>query len=100
MDDELKQHLTQMETRITEKITDAFTQRLTEAMTSVTDAFIERHHDTETKLLRAFHGYQVGNNARVVKLEASDVTTDLRLAALEMRVLELETGMGGQRQHN
>jgi hypothetical protein len=89
MDDDLKQHLSQMEARITEKIT-----------TAMTDVFTERLHDTETKLLRAFHGFQVGNNARLVKLEASDVTTDQRIAALEMRVLELETGLGGQQRRN
>jgi hypothetical protein len=68
MDDELKQYLERMEERLTERL-----------------------HDTETRLLRAFADYHTGWDNRFKRIEVSDATMAERLAALETRVLRLET---------
>jgi hypothetical protein len=47
--------------------------------------------DIETALLKAFHSYAQGVAAQIQKLNASDVASEIRLSALESRVLELET---------
>lgn len=72
MDDELKQYLQGMEKRLTEQ-------------------FQEQLHDTETRLLRAFADYHTGWDNRFKRIEVSDATIAERLAALETRVLRLET---------
>jgi predicted nuclease with TOPRIM domain len=68
MDEELKAHLEAMEERLSERI-----------------------HDTETRLLRAFADYHTGWDNRFKRIEVSDATIAERLAALENRVLRLET---------
>ena len=68
MDEELKTYLQAMEERIRERI-----------------------HDTETRLLRAFSDYHIGWDNRFKRIETSDATIAERLAALENRVLRLET---------
>ena len=55
------------------------------------DEMLEAMRHIETSMLTAFHGYAKGNAARLVKIEASDVSADLRLNAIEDRVLALET---------
>ena len=47
--------------------------------------------DIETALLCAFQNYATGVAAQIQKLTASDSATEIRMAALENRVLELET---------
>jgi hypothetical protein len=51
--------------------------------------------DIETRILTAFHGYGRGQSARMHTLESTDHDVALRLAALEDRVLNLETVRGG-----
>jgi hypothetical protein len=51
----------------------------------------EQMRDIETALLRAFQNYAQGVAAQIQKLTASDSATEIRMAALENRVLELET---------
>jgi hypothetical protein len=51
----------------------------------------ERMHDIETALLRAFQHYATGVTAQFQRLNVSDQTTEVRLSALESRVLDLET---------
>ena len=51
----------------------------------------ERMQDIETALLRAFQNYAQGVTAQFQKLNTADATTEIRLTALEGRVLELET---------
>jgi hypothetical protein len=55
------------------------------------DRLIELSRDVETRLLTAFHGYGRGQAVRMHVLEVSDSATAQRLAALEERVLNLET---------
>jgi hypothetical protein len=58
------------------------------------DRLTELVRDVETSLLTAFHGYGKGQAARMHVLEVSDSATAQRLAALEERVLNLETRRG------
>jgi hypothetical protein len=62
------------------------------------DTLTQLIRDVETSLLTAFHGYGKGQAARMHLLEVADSTTAQRLAALEERVLNLETrrGPGGR----
>jgi hypothetical protein len=76
---ELRQDMREMETRLKTEIVD----RLTEFMREI-----------ETRLLTAFHGYGKGQAARMHTLEISDSDMGLRVAALEERVLNLETRRG------
>lgn len=60
----------------------------------IADRLTELIRDFETKLLTAFHSYGKGQAARMHLLEVADSTTSVRLAALEERVLNLETRRG------
>jgi len=51
----------------------------------------EQMRDIETALLRAFQNYAQSVTAQFQKLTAVDTSTEIRLTALEGRVLELET---------
>jgi hypothetical protein len=68
----LKKDLTGMETRIIDRLTELI-------------------RDVETQLLTSFRGYGKGQAARMHVLEVSDSATAQRLAALEERILNLET---------
>jgi hypothetical protein len=67
---------------------------LAELETRIIDRLTELIRDVETQLLTAFHGYGKGQAARMHVLEVSDSATAQRLAALEERVLNLETHRG------
>jgi hypothetical protein len=67
---------------------------LAELETRIVDRLTELIRDVETQLLTAFHGYGKGQAARMHSLEVSDSATAQRLAALEERVLNLETRRG------
>jgi hypothetical protein len=62
--------------------------------TRIVDRLTELIRDVETRLLTAFHGYGKGQAARMHVLEVADSATATRLAALEERVLNLETHRG------
>jgi hypothetical protein len=62
--------------------------------TRIVDRLTELIRDVETRLLTSFHGYGKGQAARMHVLEVSDSATATRLAALEERVLNLETYRG------
>ena len=62
--------------------------------TQIVDELTELMRDVETRLLTAFHGYGKGQAARMHALETSDSAFATRLAALEERVLNLETHRG------
>jgi len=83
MNDELRAYLEEMERRLREQQND-MERRLSEH-------FDERLHDTETRLLRAFADYHTGWDNRFRRIETSDATLAERMAALENRVLRLET---------
>lgn len=51
---------------------------------------VERIHDAQTELLKAFYGYAQGNNKRVAELEGNEGAFRSRLATLEDRILEVE----------
>jgi len=66
-------------------------QDLKELETRIVDRLTTVILDFETRLLTAFHGYGKGQAVRMHLLEVSDSATAQRLAALEERVLNLET---------
>jgi hypothetical protein len=74
-----KKDLQELESRMDAKL-EAVADRLTELVRSV-----------ETNLLTSFHGYGKGQALRMHALEVSDSAVIGRLAALEERVLNLET---------
>jgi uncharacterized protein involved in exopolysaccharide biosynthesis len=51
---------------------------------------VERIHDSQTELLKAFYGYAQGNNKRVAELEGNEGAFRSRLATIEDRILEVE----------
>jgi hypothetical protein len=55
------------------------------------EAMTELVRDVETNLLTSFHGYGKGQAVRMHALEVGDSAVNQRLAALEERVLNLET---------
>jgi hypothetical protein len=67
---------------------------LAELETRIVDRLTDLIRNVETQLLTAFHGYGKGQAARMHVLEVSDSATAQRLAALEERVLNLETHRG------
>jgi hypothetical protein len=52
---------------------------------------IEAMRDMQTEILRGIAAFGRGNLARMVRLEGSDAATTERLAAIEERLLALET---------
>jgi len=51
---------------------------------------VERIHDSQTELLKAFYSYAQGNNKRVAELEGNEGAFRSRLATIEDRILEVE----------
>jgi predicted nucleic acid-binding Zn-ribbon protein len=51
---------------------------------------VERIHDSQTELLKAFYSYATGNNKRVAELEGNEGAFRSRLATIEDRILEVE----------
>jgi hypothetical protein len=62
--------------------------------TEIVDELTELTRDVETRLLTSFHGYGKGQAARMHTLEVADSDIGIRLAALEERILNLETRRG------
>ena len=67
------------------------------AINGLRDELQESIRDSQTEILRAIHGYVEASEARLVRLERNDKTraenefdTNRRLAALEVRLLEIE----------
>jgi hypothetical protein len=67
---------------------------LAEAVDRLTDNLTELIRNVETSLLTSFHGYGKGQAARMHSLEIADSDFAIRLAALEERILNLETRRG------
>jgi hypothetical protein len=61
------------------------------ALSEMQSALSEQMRDIETAMLKAFHSYAQGVSAQFQKLTAGDSSAEIRLSALESRVLELET---------
>jgi hypothetical protein len=82
-----KKDLAEFEARLEAKLD----TKLDAKLESLGDRLTELIRDVETQLLTSFHGYGKGQAARMHLLEVSDSATAQRLAALEERVLNLET---------
>ena len=67
---------------------------LAEFETKIVDKLTGLVREVEATLLSTFHGYARGQAARIQVLEMTDSATALRLAALEERVLNLDTRRG------
>jgi len=61
------------------------------ALTAQKDELIQKMRDIETNLLTSFHGYGRGIQARMHSLESGGVDVNIRLAAIEDRLLALES---------
>ncbi len=83
---QLRGEMGEMETRIRAD--------MGEMETRITDRMTELARDIETKLLTAFHGYGKGVSNRLHDYEISKRTLEDRVAILEDRVLNIETGQG------
>jgi hypothetical protein len=79
---EVKDGINRVETRVAtaEQRTTAAEHRTIEAM-----------RDMQTEILRGIEAFARGNFARMVRLETADSSTTQRLAAIEERLLMLET---------
>lgn len=89
MDDELKQALSAMESRLDARFT-AHEGRLGEMenrLVGMEDRLVERIHDTETKLLNAFYDWARPTDSRLNKTLPA---IDERLGWVEKRVTDLE----------
>ena len=78
-DEELNRRFDQLEGRVLESI------RGSEART------LETMRDMQTEILRGLEGFARGNFSRMHTLESASTDTNTRIAALEERVLYLET---------
>jgi hypothetical protein len=82
----------------TTEIVAASERRTTEIVTAAKDETIEAMRDMQTEILRGIERFARGNYARMHRIETSDYDTNVRITALEERVLYLETRgqLGGQ----
>jgi hypothetical protein len=74
---------------------EASEQRITATMAATVAAAeqraVEGMRDMQTEILRGIEAFARGNFARMVRLETADTSTTQRLAAIEERLLMLET---------
>jgi len=77
--DQMKQFMEELEQRFETKLNEMGAR------------FDERLEHLETSLLTEYHSYAEGVSAHFLKLDIGDTSTARRLAALESRVLSLET---------
>ena len=62
-----------------------------EAVSASEGRLTETMRDMQSEILRGLEAFARGNFARMHRLDASDADTNIRLTALEERVLYLET---------
>ena len=65
--------------------------RIAAAVTAAQDRTIESLRDMQSEIRRGIEAFARGNFARMVRLETADASTTQRLAAIEERLLALET---------
>jgi hypothetical protein len=70
---------------------EASEQRITATMAAAEHRAVEAMRDMQTEILRGIEAFARGNFARMVRLETADTSTTQRLAAIEERLLMLET---------
>ncbi len=66
-------------------------EEIAAAVTTAHDRTIEAMRDMQSEILRGIEAFARGNFARMVRLETADASTTQRLAAIEERLLALET---------
>ncbi len=66
-------------------------KRINDRLAEMESGFDSKLENLETALLTEYHSYAEGVSAHFLKLDVGDATTAKRLAALESRVLNLET---------
>jgi hypothetical protein len=65
--------------------------RIAAVVTTAQDRTIEALHDMQSEILHGIEAFARGNFARMVRLETANASTTQRLAAIEERLLALET---------
>jgi hypothetical protein len=65
--------------------------RIAAAVTTAQDRTIEAPRDMQSEILRGIEAFARGNFARMARLETAEASTTQRLAAIEERLLALET---------
>jgi hypothetical protein len=70
---------------------EASEQRITATVAAAEQRAVEVMRDMQTEILRGIEAFARGNFARMVRLETADTSTTQRLAAIEERLLMLET---------
>ena len=78
-------------TRSTQEALDRSTQAIREEIGTGDARTIKAMRDMQSEILRGIEGFARGNFARMVRLEHADAATTERLAAIEQRLLDLET---------
>jgi hypothetical protein len=102
MDQELRQTLVDMETRINGRLDgsnerlDAVASTFNKRLDAVTSTFSERLEVTETKLLTAFHNWAQTYEVRARGTSAAVREFEERLGMVEERLAKLERGHNGQ----
>ena len=82
---------TQQTARNTQEALDRATQAMREEIGTGDARTIEATRDMQSEILRGIEAFARGNFARMVRLEHADAATTERLAAIEQRLLDLET---------
>jgi hypothetical protein len=77
-----KGDLYDLEARLEGKL-DAVEQRMLDAIKAIV-------HESETRLLTAFHGYANNNDKRIQEVESNETFLRGRIAVLESRITEVE----------
>ena len=78
-------------TRNTQEVLDRAAQAIREEIGTGDARTIEAMRDMQSEILRGIEAFARGNFARMVRLEHADAATTERLAAIEQRLLDLET---------
>jgi len=97
MDQEIKQHLEAMESRMEARM-DRMSTHFDEKMGKLEERLTEKMRDMQTELLRGFAAFSEGQTIRLRKVEADQSNLDAALSArvnvLERRLLEIELRLG------
>ena len=97
MDQEIKQHLEAMESRMESRM-DRMSTHFDEKMGKLEERLTEKMRDMQTELLRGFAAFSEGQTIRLRKVEADQSNLDAALSArvnvLERRLLEIELRLG------
>jgi hypothetical protein len=72
-------------------VVEGFEERLTAQVTAAENRTIEAMRDMQTEILRGIEAFARGNHARMNRIENAEASTTIRLAAIEERLLALET---------